>query len=110
RSERVWDSAHDTGTASQQTTSPTPSLPTWATGLALHSGHQVAAAQQEALLKVRRINEVTYQLELPANYRISPSFHVSLPKPVHPDADPGHEAPEPPPPLYIDGTPAYQVN
>ncbi len=58
------------------------------------------------ILKI--INEVTYQLELPANYRISPSFHVFLLKPVHPDADPGHEAPETP--LDIDGTPAYQVN
>ncbi|KAI2652463.1 Transposon Tf2-8 polyprotein [Labeo rohita] len=59
---------------------------------------------------LRRINEVTYQLELPTNYRISPSFHVSLLKPVHPEADPGHEAPEPPPPLDIDGTSAYQVH
>ncbi|KAI2654625.1 Transposon Tf2-9 polyprotein [Labeo rohita] len=59
---------------------------------------------------LRRINEVIYELELPTNYRISPSFHVSLLKPVHPEADPGHEAPEPPPPLDIDGTSAYQVH
>ncbi|XP_016412400.1 uncharacterized protein LOC107743582 [Sinocyclocheilus rhinocerous] len=59
---------------------------------------------------LRRINEVTYQLELPANYRISPSFHVSLLKPVHPEADPNNEAREPPPPLDVDGTPAYKVN
>lgn len=51
-----------------------------------------------------------YQLELSTNYLISPSFHVSFLKPVHPDGDPNAENQEPPPPLDIDGSPAYKVN
>lgn len=59
---------------------------------------------------LRRINEVTYQLERPTNYHFSPSFHVSLLKPVHLNADPGTEVRELPPHLDIDGSPAYKVN
>jgi hypothetical protein len=59
---------------------------------------------------LQRINEVTYHLQLPTNYRISPSFHVSLLRPVVPGplADPV-PCDTPPPPLDIDGSHAYAV-
>lgn len=58
---------------------------------------------------LRQINEVTYQLELPVNYCISPSFYVSFLKLGHPSADPNVENQEPPALLDIDGSPGYKV-
>ncbi|KAL0177063.1 hypothetical protein M9458_025957 [Cirrhinus mrigala] len=62
---------------------------------------------------LRQITPVSYCLELPAHYRISPTFHVSLLKPA--GAPRGEEiqeeaAEESTPPLVMDGEEAYQVH
>uniref|UniRef100_A0A3B1KK37 Gypsy retrotransposon integrase-like protein 1 n=1 Tax=Astyanax mexicanus TaxID=7994 RepID=A0A3B1KK37_ASTMX len=60
---------------------------------------------------LQRINNVTYKLLLPRNYRVSPSFHVSLLRPVIPGPlDDASPLSSPPPALDIDGSPAYKVN
>ncbi|KAI2650298.1 Transposon Tf2-6 polyprotein [Labeo rohita] len=124
RSERVWDSAHvrlQRAVRNQEIQANRRRLP----HPPYQPGQRVWLSTRDIKLRLpsrklspryvgpfkilKRINEVTYQLELPPNYRISPSFHVSLLKPVHPEADPGQMAPEPPPPLDVDGSPAYRV-
>ncbi|KAK3570321.1 hypothetical protein QTP86_017164 [Hemibagrus guttatus] len=54
--------------------------------------------------------DVPYRLRLPAKYRICPTFHVSLLKPVYPSAEGAPNGGEPPPPLDIEGSPAYRLH
>ncbi|KAL0191113.1 hypothetical protein M9458_013811, partial [Cirrhinus mrigala] len=62
---------------------------------------------------IRQVTPLSFRLELPAEYRISPTFHVSLLKAA---GDPGgvenldEAAPQGPSPLIIDGEEAYRVN
>lgn len=61
----------------------------------------------------RQLNEVTYRLKLPRQYRISPSFHVSLLKPFIepvspcPSDDPSVDVP--PPPVPVEDEPIYGI-
>ncbi|XP_051728342.1 uncharacterized protein LOC127500838 [Ctenopharyngodon idella] len=59
-----------------------------------------------------QINPVTYQLQLPPEYKIHPTFHVSLLKPHYPSVSVSTEpgaAEEPPLPIIVDDGAAYLV-
>ncbi|KAK3530804.1 hypothetical protein QTP70_002831 [Hemibagrus guttatus] len=58
---------------------------------------------------VRQVNPVAYHLRLPASYCICPTFHTSLLKPASTSAGELVVGGDSPPPLDIEGSPAYQV-
>ncbi len=61
---------------------------------------------------LRQITPVSYRLALPANYRISPTFHVSLLKPAsgsRGERDQEEATEESTPPIVMDGEETYQV-
>ncbi|KAL0173462.1 hypothetical protein M9458_029430 [Cirrhinus mrigala] len=62
---------------------------------------------------IKQITPVSYRLELPPEYRVSPTFHVSLFKPAgNPEGaeDLDETAHRGPPPVIIDGEETYRVN
>ncbi len=118
-SERVWDSAH---VQLQQAVrrhkifadARRSSTPTY------HPGDKVWLSTRLPCRKLspryigpftieRQINEVTFRLQLPARYRIHPSFHVSLLKPVSPSVTESEEPAVPPPPEVIEEPLVYRV-
>ncbi|XP_048036222.1 NACHT, LRR and PYD domains-containing protein 3-like, partial [Megalobrama amblycephala] len=62
---------------------------------------------------LEQFNPVTYKLQLPPEYRIHPTFHVSLLKPHHPSVplptEPAVTEAEPPLPLILEDGAAYEV-
>ncbi|KAI2660027.1 Transposon Tf2-6 polyprotein [Labeo rohita] len=62
---------------------------------------------------IKQITPVSFRLDLPAEYRISPTFHVSLFKPAgDPEGVENLEeaASQGPPPVIVDGEEVYRVN
>ncbi|KAK3514011.1 hypothetical protein QTP70_001292 [Hemibagrus guttatus] len=72
--------------------------------------HKLSPCFIGPFLMVRQVNLVTYHLQLPPSYHISPTFHVSLLKLAHSHQDDAPPHNDPPPPLDIDGALAYRVD
>ncbi len=123
-SERVWDSAHvhlqstvrrhktfaDTRRSNKPTYQPGDKVWLSTRDLRLRQPCRNLSPRYIGSFPIQRqINEVTYLLQLPPRYRIHPSFHVSLLKPLSPSAPGPTESETPPPPEILDQPSIYQV-
>ncbi len=126
-SERVWDAAHHQLQRALRQRKMTADLKR-STAPPYQPGQKVWLSTRDIRMRMpcrklspryvgpftitKQINPVTYHLELPPQYRIHPTFHVSLLKPYYPsipvstDLD---QAEEPPLPLILDDGTAYKV-
>lgn len=106
RSEQVWENAHQRlkkATATRKWFADRVWLSTQ--DLRGMGGCKKINAQYIGPFKIsKQINPVSFHLELPYYFRINPTFHVSLLKPV--TLGP---LDEPPAPLNIEGEPAYII-
>ncbi|KAI2645437.1 Transposon Tf2-6 polyprotein [Labeo rohita] len=126
-SERVWDAAHH---HLQRAVHRSKSIADQRRiqGLTYAPGQKVWLSTRDIRLRLpsqklsprfvgpftilEQVNPVTFRLQLPPQYRIHPTFHISLLKHFHPplipSTEPGHEE-EPPPPLLLEDGSIYSV-
>ncbi len=127
-SERVWDSAHQHLQRAVRRHKQHADVRRATTPI-FHPGQKVWLSTRDIRLRlpckklsprfigpfpiIRQVNQVTYELQFPSQYRIHPTVHVSLLKPYHSPVSPVSTEPgpvgEPPLPIMLEDGTVYLV-